>query len=86
MKKYKREGWRTCENCVHNNVCYEPNKNKECNYHIYNANPARYGDIEEILSPLQEWLQIHYPMDGYFVVRNDYAGLMLEHKEFFKEY
>ena len=70
MTEHKREDWRTCGNCVHRDVCrFMLNGEFEgCEHHIYNANPKTYGDLQELIDPVCEWVRTHYPSDGKLVV------------------
>ena len=61
------------------------NFSKDCNYHIYDANPQRYGDIYEMLKPVQEWIRIQYPNDTYLVVKSFYADLVMNKQIFIEE-
>ena len=85
MKEHKREDWRTCRNCAHRNVCREValDSKLDCDHHIYDADPNRYGDITEILHPVFEWLRVQYPNDAKMIVDDTSASLYIECKSFF---
>lgn len=71
MTTHKKEHWRNCDNCVHNYVCRFRTDNKDpesCVNHIYDADPKRYGDLEELVSPVTEWIRNHYPSEGKLIV------------------
>lgn len=70
MKEHKREDWRICKNCFHRAVCEFKSKDGplECEHHIYDADPKRYGDLQELIEPVCEWIATHYPSDGQLVV------------------
>lgn len=67
MKEHKMEDWRNCNNCVHCVVCNKDAVTK-CEHHIYNADPKIYGDLQELINPVCEWVRTHYPSDGKLVV------------------
>jgi len=84
MKTYKKERWRTCNNCVHKQVC----KNIDCEIcenHIYDSSPKNYGDLTEMLSPIFKWLQYHYPNDVRLIIEHDVCTLLFEQKSFYSE-
>lgn len=85
LKSYRRKDWRTCDNCVHKNVCSVLNREKECNYHIYDTDVERYGDFIELIKPIYEWLKIHYPNDAYLVVDKHCSEIVMQHKIFLNE-
>lgn len=61
MTPHKRENWRTCANCAHNYVCKFRKEDKDpstCVNHIYDADPKRYGDLQELVDPICEWIKI----------------------------
>ena len=70
MTGHKREDWRTCDNCVHRSVCrfMLNGEFKDCERHIYNADPKTYGDLQELIDPVCEWIKTHYPSDGKLIV------------------
>lgn len=78
MIPHKKEEWRTCGNCVHNYVCrFKADKEpKSCVNHIYNADPKTYGDLQELINPVCEWVRTHYPSDGKLIV--DKCSAILE--------
>lgn len=78
MTEHKREDWRNCHNCVHETVCrfncvhetickFALN-GKDCEHHIYNADPKIYGDLQELIEPVCEWVRTHYPSEGKLIV------------------
>lgn len=85
MEFHLREGWRTCDNCVHNIVCNTQNREKGCAYHIYNALSQRYGDIEDLLAPLYDWIAFNYPNDAKLIIDKNGADLIVEHKSWVKK-
>lgn len=70
MISHERKDWRTCGNCVHEKVCrFALNgEYKDCKQHIYNADPKTYGDLQELIDPVCEWIKNHYPSDGKLIV------------------
>lgn len=70
MNPHERKDWRTCGNCVHNRVCKfrDKEENPCCADHIYNADPKRYGDLQELIEPVCEWMRNHYPSEGKLTV------------------
>lgn len=71
MKPYEKKDWRTCGNCVHKYVCKFRKEDKDpstCVNHIYNADPKTYGDLQELIDPVCEWIRNHYPSDGNLIV------------------
>lgn len=70
MTLHERKDWRTCDNCVHEKVCrFALNGEfKDCKHHIYDADPKRYGDLQELIDPVCEWIRNHYPSDGKLIV------------------
>jgi len=73
MKTYNKEKttWRTCDNCVHSYVCKFRKDNKDpktCANHIYNADPNNYGDLQELIIPICEWIRKHYPSEGKLII------------------
>jgi len=70
MKPHKKENWRNCDNCVHNYVCrFKQDKEpSSCANHIYNADPLNYGDLQELIIPVCEWISIHYPSEGHLII------------------
>lgn len=84
MKTYKVNEWRNCNNCIFNQMCNKKNK-INCLNHIYNADPKRYGDINELLEPIFNWINIHYPNDTKMIIDRTSATLLIEHKEYFSK-
>lgn len=71
MTPHERKDWRTCGNCVHKYMCRFRKDDKDpdsCVNHIYNADPERYGDLQELIDPVCEWIRTHYPSDGKLTV------------------
>lgn len=70
MTPHRRKDWRTCGNCVHEKVCrFALNgEYKDCKRHIYDSDPKRYGDLQELIDPVCEWIRNHYPSDGKLIV------------------
>lgn len=87
MKEHKREEWRTCQNCAHMDVCSKRDlyAKVDCDHHIYNADPDRYGDISEILQPVFEWLRVQYPNDTVMIIDGLASRLLIERKTFFDD-
>ena len=85
MQEYERTGWRTCQNCVHDSICEKERQAKECNHHIYNADPNRYGDMQHLIDPIFEWLKCHYPNDTYIFIDKNKATIMIEHGGYFSK-
>lgn len=86
MKEHKREEWRTCQNCAHKSVCREASDPRlDCDHHIYNADPNRYGDIYELLQPVFEWLRVQYPNDTMMIIDGLASRLLIERKAFFDD-
>lgn len=89
MTAHKREDWRNCSNCVHSWVCrFRMDKDPDsCANHIYNADPKRYGDLQELIDPVCEWIRNHYPSEGKLTVDKYSAQLEIPiHDVFSYEY
>lgn len=84
MKEYKCEGWRTCNNCIHKDICkIEFPDVENCTHHIYNANPERYGDFNEILENICLWLKTQYPNDTILLIDKNSAKLLINKSTFY---
>lgn len=82
MKTYEKKDWRTCANCVHNRVCKKESC-KPCNDHIFDADPQIYGNFQELLEPVCEWLKIHYPNDSKLLIDTTSAELLIRKGSFY---
>lgn len=72
-----------CSSCIHKDVCkhMDGQPKDSCDFHKYNPNPKRYGDIYEFFYPIFEWLEFHYPSgEVYFHVDKNSAKMLQEYR------